>query len=78
MICEERLSIVKHFHIIGDFCCGADSPLDIFLINDADKAVGFYKSLGFVKATEEVQKEIEDSFNENCDLYIVSLDDLCM
>lgn len=173
MIKEERLSVDKHFRLIDDFCCGADSPLDIFLANDSfeydtrrygntyivlsdddqstiwgfytlkangiqieekgefiavpvveisriaisfdvqdsgigkyvfynnilpkvinvseivavnaivafvdpgdDKAIGFYKSIGFERANQIVQKEIEDSFNENCDLYLVSLNDL--
>lgn len=173
MLIEERLSREKHFIIVGDFCCGADSPLDNFLSSDAfeydenrygntyvlklseeqneivgfytlktsgiqveedkeynsipvveiariaihhefqgngigkyvfytyilpkiqevakivavkaiiafvepedERAIRFYSSVGFKKATEIVQKEIEDSFNEECDLYIVSLDDI--
>lgn len=175
LLFEERLSVDKHFRVIGDFYCGADSPLDVFLKNDAFeyednrygntyvilsnddqsivwgfytlkvngiqveeqgeyiampvieiariainhevqnsgvgkyvfynyilpkvievskivavkaiiafvesedcKAVGFYKGLGFEKTTDLVQKEIEESFNEHCDLYLVSLDDICM
>ena len=173
MLHEEKLSSQKHFSSVGDFCCGADSPLDTFLNSQAFKydeqrygityvltsspnsseilgfytlktsgiqiqengeynsipvieiariamhfdmqgqglgkyvfytyilpkikkvaelvavkaiiafvepddqqAIGFYKSVGFEKAKDEVQKEIEDSFNEECDLYLVSLNDL--
>ena len=173
MLFEEKLSDKKHFRSVGEFCCGADSPLDTFLSSQAFKydeqrygityiltesaesaeilgfytlktsgiqiqengeynsipvieiariamhyemqgkglgkyvfytyilpkikevaelvavkaiiafvepddelAIGFYKSIGFVKAKDEVQKEIEDSFNEECDLYLVSLDEL--
>lgn len=173
MLFEEKLSGEKHFRSVGDFCCGADSPLDTFLCSQAfkydeqrygityiltssaesseilgfytlktsgiqiqengeynsipvieiariamhyemqgnglgkyvfytyilpkikevaklvavkaiiafvepndEKAIGFYRSVGFEKAKDEVQKEIEDSFNEECDLYLVSLDDL--
>ena len=47
-----------------------------FVEPDDELAIGFYKSIGFVKAKDEVQKEIEDSFNEECDLYLVSLDEL--
>ena len=169
MLHEEKLSSEKHFQSVGDFCCGADSPLDTFLscqafkydeqrygityiltaseeedeilgfytlktsgiqveedgeynsipvieiariaMNhsmqgqgigkyvfytyilpkiekvadivavkgiiafvepDDEQAIGFYTSVGFQKATEDVQKEIEDSFNEKCDLYMVS------
>lgn len=34
---EDKLSYEKHFISVGDFCCGADSPLDTFLSNDAFK-----------------------------------------
>lgn len=170
---EDKLSYEKHFISVGDFCCGADSPLDTFLSSDAfkydeqkygltyiltrskespeilafytlktsgiqilegeeynsipvieiariavhhelqgeglgkyifysyilpknesvakkvavkavitfveredEQAIGFYTSLGFEKASDIVQKEIAESFNEECDLYVVSLDDL--
>lgn len=173
MLYEEKLSSEKHFRSVGNFCCGADSPLDTFLSGQAfkydgrrygityvltaseeeqdilgfytlktsgiqveedgeynsipvieiariamchsmqgqgigkyvfyeyilpkiekvadivavkaiiafvepddEQAIGFYTSVGFKKAAEEVQKEIEDSFNEKCDLYIVSFDDV--
>lgn len=173
MLHEEKLSSEKHFNRVGDFCCGADSPLDIFLSSQAFKydeqrygityvlteskdsseilgfytlktsgiqiqdeeeynsipvieiariamhykmqgiglgkyvfytyilpkiidvaskvavkaiiafvepednqAIGFYTSIGFEKASDIVQREIAESFNEECDLYIVSLDDI--
>lgn len=175
MLVEERLSREKHFISAGNFCCGADNPLNDFLSDEAfdydekqygktyvlmlpgvetdilgfytlkasgiqveeqesgefnsipvieiariaiqhdiqksgigkytfytyilpkiikvaelvavkaiiafvepeDKgAIAFYSSIGFEKATESVQKEILDSFNEECDLYIVSLDNI--
>lgn len=172
MLHEEKLSREKHFRYVGDFCCGADSPLDTFLSDQAfkydeqrygityiltasendneilgfytlktsgiqveeegeynsipvieiarvamhfelqgqgigkyvfytyilpkiinvsetiavkaiiafvekddEQAIGFYTSIGFERANDTVQKEIEDSFNEQCDLYIVALDD---
>ena len=28
---EEKIDIEKHFRIVGDFCCGADDPLNSFL-----------------------------------------------
>lgn len=173
LLYEEKLSAEKHIRSVGDFCCGADSPLDTFLSSQAfkydeqkygityvltvaegvedilgfytlktsgiqveedgeynsipvieiariamchtiqgkgigryvfynhilpkikmvadivavkaiiafvepddEQAIGFYTSIGFEKATEEVQKEIEDSFNEECDLYMVSIDNI--
>lgn len=174
MFQEERLSSEKHMRSVGDFYCGADSPLDIFLQTEAftydekhygityvlseientkdilgfytlktsgiqfdengefysipvielariaiaydlqkngmgkyvfykyilpkvkqvadivavkaiiafvepddQLAIGFYKSIGFEKASNDVQKQIAESFNEECDLYIVSLDSIC-
>ena len=47
-----------------------------FVEPEDEQAIGFYKSVGFEKAKDEVQKEIEDSFNEECDLYLVSLEGL--
>ena len=93
---EEKLSYEKHFVNVGDFYCGADSPLDNFICSDAFKydeqrygvtyiltaseeandILGFYTSIGFKKANKEVQNEIAESFNEKCDLYMVSLDDI--
>lgn len=173
MLYEEKLSTEKHFRYVDDFCCGADSPLDTFLSNQAfkydekrygityvlkaskeeqeilgfytlktsgiqieedgeynsipvveiariamhhtlqgqgigkyvfytyilpkietvanivgvkgiiafvetedKKAIGFYTSVGFEKAKDDVQKEIGETFNEECDLYMVSFDDV--
>lgn len=172
MLIEERLSREEHFISVGDFCCGADNPLNGFLSDEAfdydengygmtyilkakdkddilafytlkasgvqvdengefnaipvieiariavryevqemglgkyifynkilpkikavaglvavkaiiafvepddAKAIGFYTSVGFEEASEKVQKEIEDSFNEECDLYLVALDNI--
>lgn len=173
MLHEEKLSSEKHFRCVGDFCCGADSPLDTFLSSQAfkydeqrygityvvteseeaceilgfytlktsgiqiqeeneynsipvieiariamhykmqgiglgkyifytyilpkikdvadkvavkaiiafvepddEQAIGFYTSIGFQKASDIVQREIAESFNEKCDLYMVSLDDI--
>ena len=127
---EEKLSSEKHFKSVGDFFCGADSPLDTFLSCNAfkydeqkygityvlteseasseilgfytyilpkvkavaeyvavkaiiafvepedEQAIGFYKSIGFEKASDLVQREIAESFNEECDLYMVSLDEV--
>lgn len=43
---------------------------------DDEQAIGFYTSIGFEKASDIVQREIAESFNEKCDLYMVSLDDI--
>lgn len=34
---EELLSkeSLRHFMLVGDFCCGADNPLNTFLSDDA-------------------------------------------
>ena len=37
------------------------------------RGIKFYESLGFIKAEEDVQKRIGESFNEDCDLYILEL-----
>ncbi len=173
MFAEERLSIEKHFNIVGNFSCGPDNPLNNFLMSDAfeydskrygntyvlfneadpdeilgfytlktsaiqvkeddefnsipvieiariaiaydfqgsgiggyvfhdkilpkilevsqivavsaiiafvdhddENAVKFYKKIGFVKAEDEVQQQIAETFNEECDLYVVSLDNI--
>lgn len=47
-----------------------------FVEPNDDQAIGFYTSVGFKKASDEVQKEIEDSFNEKCDLYMVSFENI--
>lgn len=168
---EERIDEDKHFSILGDFVCGADDPLNLFLSDDAIRydrdslgntylvmsegdivafytlkangiqveeddgecesypmieisriavafdlqgggigkrifydhilpkvelvsryiavrgimvfaeknniqGIGFYKSLGFIRADDSVQKNIQDSFNIGCDLYTVSLKNL--
>ena len=44
----------------------------VFVLPDDEKAIGFYKSLGFIKAGDDVQKNI-DHFNEDCELYILKL-----
>ena len=54
----------------------AVNAITAFVEADDEQAIGFYSSLGLEKATEVVQKEIEDSFNEECDLYLVKLDDV--
>ena len=36
--------------------------------------IRFYESLGFKKAEEDVQQRISESFNEDCDLYILALE----
>lgn len=168
---EERLDEERHFSAVGDFCCGADDPLNIFLSDDSfdyhnnaygttyllrdsdsgdilafytikangvqtydseieeynaepvieiariavsfdvqgiglgkllfydyimpkidivrreiavraiivfvesnnEQGLYFYKSLGFRKADDIVQKCIGETFNEECDLYVLSL-----
>lgn len=45
----------------------------VFVEPNNEKGICFYKSLGFTKADEIVQKTIEESFNEKCDLYVLSL-----
>ena len=37
MLFEEKFSDKKHFRSVGEFCCGADSPLDTFLSSQAFK-----------------------------------------
>ena len=44
----------------------------VFVLPDDEKAIGFYKSLGFIKAGDDVQKNI-NHFNEDCELYILKL-----
>jgi len=45
----------------------------VFVDPDNEAGIGFYKSLGFEKATEDVQQKINESFNEKCDLYVLDL-----
>ena len=47
-----------------------------FVEPEDEQAIGFYKSVGFKRASELVQKEIAESFNEECDLYMVALDEI--
>lgn len=44
----------------------------VFVEPHNKKGIAFYKSLGFVKADDVVQKTIDESFNEKCDLYVLS------
>ena len=46
----------------------------VFVEPDNEVGILFYESLGFVKAAEEVQKEIAETFNEDCDLYVLELE----
>lgn len=45
----------------------------VFVESDNEHGLHFYKSLGFKKADEIVQKCIGETFNEKCDLYVLSL-----
>lgn len=45
----------------------------VFVDPDNENGIVFYESLGFEKAAAEVQKEIGESFNESCDLYVLEL-----
>lgn len=44
----------------------------VFVLPSDNDAVMFYESLGFIKAGDDVQKNI-DHFNEDCELYILKL-----
>ena len=48
----------------------------VFVEEHNEKGIAFYKSLGFKKADESVQRQLNDTFNWGCDLYVVSLDTL--
>lgn len=48
----------------------------VFVEPDNYSGIKFYESLGFIKAEAEVQQKIRESFNEDCDLYIASLETL--
>ena len=54
----------------------AVSAIIAFVEHDDENAVKFYKKIGFLKAEDEVQKQIAETFNEECDLYVVSLDNI--
>lgn len=44
----------------------------VFVEPDNKKGIRFYTSLGFKKAKPSVQQSIGESFNEECDLYVLS------
>lgn len=48
--------------------------LMVFVEGHNENGIKFYKSLGFKKADDTVQKMIGETFNEKCDLYILSLE----
>lgn len=35
--------------------------------------IEFYKSLGFKKAVDDIRRKIDESFNEECDLYVLEV-----
>ena len=45
----------------------------VFVEPDNEKGIAFYKSLGFLKASDDVQQKIDETFNEDCDLYVLEL-----
>ena len=45
----------------------------VFVDPDNANGIRFYESLGFKKASRDVQQKISESFNENCDLYVLDL-----
>ena len=45
----------------------------VFVDPDNQNGIAFYRSLGFLKATKDVQQKIAESFNEDCDLYVLDL-----
>lgn len=51
----------------------AVKALIVFVESDNSGGIAFYESLGFVKAADEVQKMIAETFNEDCDLYVLEL-----
>lgn len=48
----------------------------VFVESDNEKGIRFYESIGFKKADDIVQKSIGESFNEECDLYVLSLENV--
>lgn len=45
-----------------------------FVVSDDEVAKRFYKNLGFTKADNTIQNQIDEKFNnEDCDLYLLSL-----
>lgn len=45
----------------------------VFVESDNKRGIDFYKSIGFEKAGENIQKAIHDGFNDGCDLYVTRL-----
>ena len=45
----------------------------VFVEADNEHGIKFYKSLGFKKAEDDVQRKIDESFIEDCDLYVLDL-----
>ena len=45
----------------------------VFVDPDNTNGIHFYKSLGFKQADNDVQQKIGESFNEDCDLYVLDL-----
>lgn len=48
----------------------------VFVEPDNIKGIRFYESIGFEKADSIVQTSISESFNEECDLYVLSLENI--
>ncbi len=46
----------------------------VFVEQENEQGVKFYKSIGFEKADPIVQNSIYESFNEECDLYVLSME----
>ena len=55
---EEKLSSEKHFRSVGDFYCGADSPLDTFLSSQAFKYDEQRYGITYVLTASEEANEI--------------------
>lgn len=47
-----------------------------FVEKEDEKAVGFYKSLGFTEADEKVQQVIADAYSTECELYILYIENI--
>jgi len=47
----------------------------VFVDGDNVDGIGYYESLGFIKADKDVQKKIRESFNESCELYVLQMPD---
>ena len=45
----------------------------VFVENENEKGIKFYKSLGFEKANDDIQMAIGDSYNEECKLYVLKI-----